>query len=248
MYLKPISVFTAGCSPALAHARAVLSPYLTVEAVAATHLLLPVPSFEPGGNVKGGIPLEDILSRCSPNVTVIGGNLNHPGLEEYRTIDLLKDSFYVAENAAITAHCALGLILTGLPVTLPEQKVLVIGYGRIGKCMVRLLKDLGAAVTVAARKETDRAMAEALGFQSTAPGRWEPEKYRVIVNTVPATVLDAPECAPNALLLDLASVRGITGEGVNWARGLPGVCAPESSGALIAKTVLRLILGKESTI
>lgn len=198
--------------------------------------------------MKGGIVLEDTLSMCRTDVTIIGGNLNHPALAGYRTVDLLKDPFYVAENAAVTAHCALGLILTSLPVILPGQEVLVIGYGRIGKCIARLSKDLGAAVTVAARKDTDRTMAEAMGFEAVVPGCWQPEKYRVIVNTVPAPVLEASVCSENALLLDLASVRGIIGNRVNWARGLPGVCVPETSGKLIAKTILRLILGKESTI
>ena len=206
-----------------------------------THLLLPVPSFDPGGTVKGGIPLDDILSQLHRDVTVIGGNLDHPALEGYKTIDLLQDPFYLARNAAITAHCALGLILTGLPVTLPEQEVLIIGYGRIGKCMADLLRNIGARVTVAARKETDRAMAESLGHRSITPNEWTPDQYRIIVNTVPAPVLDAAQCNSNALLLDLASSRGIIGERVNWARGLPGICTPETSGHLIAETVLRLI-------
>ena len=246
--MKPISIFTAGCSPALGWAAGYLAPHLTAESSSATHLLLPVPSFEPDGNVKGGTPPEDILAMLPEDVTVLGGNLNHPALAGHKTIDLLQDPFYVTENAAITAHCALGLILTGLPVILPGQEVLVIGFGRIGKCMAKLMQDLDAAVTVAARKETDRALAEALGFCSITPGKWATEQYRVIVNTVPAPVLDAGQCAPDALLLDLASVRGITGDRVNWARGLPGICAPETSGKLIAKTVLRLIFGKESTI
>lgn len=243
-----ISIVTAGCSPALSYARADLHPYLANDPAAATHLLLPVPSFEPGGTVKGGMIPEDILSVCKPDVTVIGGNLNHPALAGYQTVDLLKDPFYVAENAAVTAHCALGLILTSISVFLPGQEVLIIGYGRIGKCIASLLKNLGAAVTIAARKDTDRAMAAALRFEAIAPGCWQPKKYRVVVNTVPVPVLDESDCSENALLLDLASVRGITGDRVNWARGLPGVCVPETSGKLIAKTVLRLILGKESTI
>ena len=245
MYLKPISIYITGRSPALAHARQALAPYLTNDPAAATHLLLPVPSFEPGGNIKGGMALEDVLPLCRPDVAVIGGNLKHPALEGYTTVDLLKDPFYVTENAAITAHCALGLILTSLPVTLSGQEVLVIGYGRIGKCTAKLLKDLGAAVTVSARKDADRAMAEAMGFRSIAPRGWNLNTYRVIVNTAPAPLLDAADCASNALLLDLASVRGITGDRVNWARGLPSVCVPETSGELIAKTVLRIIQGKE---
>ena len=248
MYLKPISIFTAGCSPALAHARASLSPYLTASLPSATHLLLPVPSFGPDGMIQGGILPEELLAASDPNVTVIGGKLSHPALDGHETIDLLEDPFYAAENAALTAHCTLGLIITSLPVTLPGQKALIIGYGRIGKHLAVLLDRLGADITVAARKEADRASAESFGFGSAAPGTWEPEQYRVVINTVPAPVLDASHCARNALLIDLASLRGITGDSVTWARGLPGVCAPESSGRLIAKTALRLILGKEAVV
>ena len=246
MNLKPISIFIAGCSPALSHARSRLGPHVTGNPQLATHLLLPVPSFEPDGNVKGGTPLEDILTTLPEDVTVLGGNLNHPALAGYKTLDLLRDPFYVTKNAAVTAHCALGLILTGLPVTLEGADALVIGYGRIGKCLAGLLQALGAAVTVAARKEADRALAEAMGFDSALPGVWAPEQYRVIINTVPAPVLGSGACAADALLLDLASVRGITGDRVRWARGLPGICVPETSGALIAKTALRLIYGKEN--
>ena len=91
-------------------------------------------------------------------------------------------------------------------------------------------------------------MAVALGYESTVPGCWSPGKYRIVINTVPAPVLRSADCHPNALLLDLASTRGITGDGVNWALRLPGVCAPETTGRLIARTVLRLISEKEATI
>ena len=47
-------------------------------------------------------------------------------------------------------------------------------------------------------------------------------------------------------ITDLASVKGIAGDNVIWARGLPGKDAPEESGTLIAKTVLRYALGKEN--
>ena len=192
--------------------------------------------------------MEDLLSKLPREITIIGGNLNHPALDGFNTLDLLRDPFYVSRNAAITAHCALGLILSELPVTLPNQKVLILGFGRIGKCLAHLLGNVGANITVAARKETDRAMAEALGFESVVPGQWNLASYRVIINTVPAAMLDGEDCDPNTLLLDLASLRGIKGDRVNWARGLPGKCVPETSGKLIAATVRRLIFGKESTI
>jgi dipicolinate synthase subunit A len=207
-----------------------------------THLLLPVPSFE-NGQVKGGWKLESILSALPGDITVIGGKLDHPALARYQRLDLLQDPIYLAENADITAHCAVKLALSKLPVTLKGQSVLVIGWGRIGKCLARLLRSMGAEVAVQTRKETDRAILSALGY---AP-RQAIDKYRIIFNTAPVMMISEKEsalCRSDCLKIDLASEIGIAGEDVLWARGLPGKDAPESSGWLIARTVERLLTGK----
>lgn len=207
-----------------------------------THLLLPVPSFE-NGQVKGGWKLESILSALPGDITVIGGKLDHPALARYQYLDLLQDPIYLAENADITAHCAVKLALSKLPVTLKGQSALVIGWGRIGKCLARLLRSMGAEVAVQTRKETDRAILSALGY---AP-RQAIDKYRIIFNTAPAMMISEKEsalCRSDCLKIDLASEIGIAGEDVLWARGLPGKDAPETSGWLIARTVERLLTGK----
>lgn len=207
-----------------------------------THLLLPVPSFEADGSIRGGGDLMEILSQLPKTVTVIGGNLNRPELGEYEVLDLLKDPWYLARNAGITAHCTLELALAKLPVTLDKCPVLIIGWGRIGKCLSKLLHAMGACVTVAARKESRRVMIDALGYKSCSIAEIHPEKYRLIINTVPAMVL--PEAPGTALKMDLASVPGIGGRDVLWARGLPGLLAPESSGALIAQVITQWIKEK----
>lgn len=212
-----------------------------------THLLLPVPSFDPSGSIRGGGSLPEVLAQLPETVTIVGGNLNHPALEGHPTIDLLQDPYYLASNAAITAHCALKLLLQRLPVCLENASVLVIGWGRIGKCLAALLRSLGARVTVSARKCNDRAMLEALGYDTdlVPPA---PEEYRAIFNTAPEQILscDQAQAFPESCIkIDLASVQGIAGEDVLIARGLPGKDAPESSGKLIASTITRLIYNKE---
>ena len=182
-----------------------------------THWLLPVPTRE-------AVSVPD-------RVTAIGGNI--PG------IDLLKDPFYLAENAAITARCALGLIgkpLHGLP-------VLVLGWGRIGKCLGKFLSEAGADVTVAARREDDIALVRALGYEGVFIRDVPPllGRFGAVINTVPATVLDASGCEKDCVLLELASRPGMSGENIIDGRGLPGRFAPEESGRLIARTVLRLL-------
>ena len=241
--------YSRGHTDALVHAIRLLhdagAEFLPCPDRHATHLLLPVPSFDPDGRIKGGGSLEALLWQISDDVVIIGGMLDRPELAKYKTIDLLKDPAYVSENAAITAYCALRLAMEQLPVILKGCPVLVIGWGRICKCLARLLRQLDADVTVAARKETDRAMLQALGYSAADTAELDPQPYRLIFNTAPELVL--PRCPGNSVKIDLASKPGIVGSDVIWARGLPGKDAPESSGALIARTVLHY-LNKENAV
>lgn len=207
-----------------------------------THLLLDVPSFGNDGMLRSGGDIRRILEMLPRYITVIGGGLEHPALEDYKCMDLLTDEAYLASNAAITAECALQVAAPLMGSAFSDSSVLVIGWGRIGKCLAQLLRAIGAEVTVAARKPADRAMLQALGYQAADPASLN-ESYRLIFNTAPAPVLNQVQLSrfPNCIKIDLASRKGLEGEDVLWARGLPGIHVPESSGRLIAKTVTRII-------
>lgn len=214
-----------------------------------THLLLDVPSFDARGILRGGGSLSGVLERLPAQTTVIGGKLTHPALAEYPVIDLLLDPEYLAKNAAITAFCALRIASSLLPAVPPDTPALVIGWGRIGKCLTEYLSALGCPVTIAARNPADRAMVGALGHKAVDIPQIPsvlPET-RLLFNTVPAPILNAGELDRHkeCVKIDLASSPGLTGSDVLYARGLPGQYAPESSGRLIAETVLRHL--KEGT-
>lgn len=211
-----------------------------------THLILPVPSFDGEGNLKGGGELSLLLQQLPPHVTIVGGMIPKDRFPGHPVMDLLQDEQYLADNAALSAYCALRLAMMELPVALRGCKVLILGWGRIAKCLSALLWGLEADVTIAARKEPDRAMAHALGYHAldTAQLGENLNNFRVIFNTAPAPVLRAEQlehCAQNCLKIDLASIRGMEGKHIIWARGLPGKDTPESSGRLIAKTIVRLL-------
>ena len=245
--MDTVTVCTAGNSAALAYARQRFKNagcrLSELPGAEVTHLLLPVPSFEPDGSIKGGGDLSDLLSRLNKNVVILGGSLDRPELKEYACVDFLKDPTYIAQNAKITAHCALRLAMNNLPVTLDNQKALVIGWGRIGKCLAQLLKSIGAQVTVAARKENDRAMLKALGYGAMDTCNLDTTPYRLIFNTVPQMI--CPDCQGKGMKIDLASMLGLGGNDVLWARGLPSKDAPESSGQLIFQTAYHFIYEKE---
>lgn len=236
---------TAACRYAALHMEQRKIPAVDHPTPEVTHLLLDVPSFRPDGKLRSGEAVERILERLPLNVTVVGGNLDHPALAEHRTADLLKDPHYLAVNAAITADCALQVAAPLMTTTFQDSPALVIGWGRIGKCLAQLLKGLGNTVTVATRKGADRAMLRALGYDAVDPASLTPvlSRFRLIFNTAPEPVLSDKQTAlcKNCVKIDLASKPGIAGDDVVWARGLPGIHTPESSGKLIAETFLRLL-------
>ena len=207
-----------------------------------SHVLLPVPSFSSSDEY-----LAHILGALPDDVIISGGNLTSPLLEGYATVDFLQDPYYLAQNAAITASCALQIAESERGMSLDGCAALVVGWGRIGKCLCRLLEKEGANITVAARKDSDRAMVTALGCRSISieAAAAESDRYDVIMNTAPALVLPNIKQKEGAVTLELASKPGMSGKNILNCRGLPGKMAPEVSGRLIAETFVRLSLGKE---
>lgn len=190
----------------------------------------------------------DMLSDCTMDQTVIGGNLDFLN-ETVERLDLLKDPYYLAANAAITAESALALVLKELRCEISQANILILGWGRIGKCLTHQLHHLNANVTVYARRDADRAMLRALGYRYITRedlGR-SLSRFHCIINTVPAPVLTEAEgrtIRPDCFKLELASGVWLPGDDVLVAHGLPGKYKPEAAGALIARTVLYHLGGK----
>ena len=146
------------------------------------------------------------------------------------------------------------LAMEELPVTLHGARVLVLGFGRVGKLTAHRLSALGAKVSVAARKWSDLAWAEAYGY---APEHLEGLDeclcaYDLVVNTVPARVLDAArlvQLEPGCLVIDLASRPGgvdmeaaaALGVRVIWALSLPGKVAPVTAGKILRDTICHIL-------
>ena len=213
------------------------------------YLLLDAPAFGPNGQLRGGGPVENLLSQLPEDILVCGGNLSHPALDGYDTVDFLKDEDYLCDNAYITAECALDVAFPYLKRTVRHCPILIIGWGRIGKCLGQLFKRMGADVTIAARNPAYRAMIHALGFHAVSLEQL-PESlghFRLLYNTVPHPVLspkDLLQCREDCVKIELASKDGMDGDDIIIARGLPGIHMPESSGKLIADTFLRLCYGR----
>ena len=209
------------------------------------------------------VPLTELWAALWPGQPVIGGGFSGQSAaealrEKLALADVLRRPDFVTGNAALTAEAALGLLMEESERSLAGARVLVLGFGRIGKLLARKLSCLGARVTVLARKDSDRALARALGYGSLAPQALEGAigGFESIVNTVPARVLgDAALCcvSQEAVLLELASAPGgfdrtlaqNIGLHTLYAPGLPGRRLPYAAAELLLKTVYEIIREQE---
>lgn len=173
---------------------------------------------------------------------------------------MIADPFFAARsnravrrpiaNAVPTAEGAIQIAMEELATTIFGLKVLVVGYGRISKVLSRLLRSMGARVTVSARKFSDLAWIEADGFTPAHTNDLGEamEGSQLIINTVPAAVLNEElltKVQKGCLLIDLASKPGgidfstasRLGLKAIWALSLPGKVAPITAGKIIFDTM-----------
>ena len=140
------------------------------------------------------------------------------------------------------------------PITIHNSKCVVTGYGRIARILARMLKSLGADVTVAARRIEVRAEVDADGFYAVDINGLKSvcRECDLIFNTVPALLFDEDVLSvidEKTVLIDLASKPGgvdfdkAKKERLNviWALSLPGKVAPVTSGEIIFETVMNIL-------
>lgn len=171
-----------------------------------------------------------------------------------RVVELASVDEIAVANSVPTAEGAVRLAMERLPVTIHGSKALVLGFGRCGTTLARLLDAMGADVGVVARRAADRARIAAMGL---TPWPWSKlaeavADRHVIFNTVPAVVLTAAVLAAtreDVLIVDIASPPGGTnfeaarrlGRTAMMARGLPGKTAPVTAGRILAAYLPALI-------
>lgn len=177
----------------------------------------------------------------------------YPQLAQAALFDYAAREDFAVRNALPTAEGALELALREFEGTVYGSRSLVVGFGRIGRLLAKQLSSLGSKVTVSARRASDFAWIETLGY-TAADTRLlrEVRGYDLVFNTAPALIFDEAllrRTDKNTLLIDLASLPG----GVDFesahalgldafrALSLPGKCAPKAAGEIIKTTVISII-------
>ena len=205
-------------------------------------LILPLPA-SIGKNLLNApfageeIKLSDISENALPNALVLGGKLSESIYDLFKfqkCIDYSEREELMIKNAVPTAEGAIELAISETPTTIAGSRCLVIGYGRIGKVLSKLLHDMNAYVTVSARKHSDLARISVNGCNAVHNKDIidSISEYDIIFNTAPALILDEKALErinPDSTVIDLASKPGGVDFGkakdlglkVIWALSIP---------------------------
>ncbi len=166
-------------------------------------------------------------------------------------IDITQEESFAILNAIPTAEGAIQRAMEMTDITIHRSKVLVMGYGRIGKSLSRMLRGIGAKVTVEARKEEDLSWILENGYKPVHLKDLEtvlPDQD-IIFNTIPHLILDKEKLTKinkRTVIIDVSSYPGGVdfdaakelGIKTSLDLGLPGIVAPRTSAEIIYKIMM----------
>jgi dipicolinate synthase subunit A len=206
----------------------------------------------PFSNIK--LSIEDFIA-CLGGKTLIAGNITEPvrnelDAKEIAYIDLLKREEFSVLNTISTAEGTIQIAMEETQRTVHGRNVLIMGFGRIGKVLAKMLTGIGAKVYCEARKNEDIAWIKAYGYEPIHLNDLNKHlgKFDIIINTIPFQILDNERLdllKKDIVIIDLASNPGGVdrkaakekGLKLIWALSLPGKVAPVTSAEFIKETL-----------
>jgi len=215
--------------------------------------ILPIPVTRDGIRISNSdVHLIDFLEKIPDNSLIFCGQKNlipKNLIDDKKIYDYSEDETFLLKNAYLTSCGAVKILLQNSKNPFNELKILISGFGRIGKNLTKLLTGLGTEVYVIGHSEKDSFWINQFGASEfNFSNRIS---FDFIVNTVPDIVFDEKnlskiECKSG--FIELASKPGVNPKiceylGINHihALGIPGKYYPESSAKIIKESILSII-------
>lgn len=161
---------------------------------------------------------------------------------------MMCDERFQAANAALTAEGALAIMIDHSMLSLADMRVLVIGFGRTGAALAKLLTKLDVNFDVATLASARPAAAFARNAVPT--NNLDLSFYDIVVNTVPEKIISeevALTMQAHTVYIDLASKPALDldalknlGMDADIYPALPAKCSPQSAAKVMKDYVLEV--------
>lgn len=214
--------------------------------------LLPIPTSRDNRYITAShITVDGLCREIYPTDYLVGYDLpptlcdfaDREGIFYY---DAARDEDFLLANAVLTARGTVGYILTELDRDIADMTFGIVGYGRIGGALLRLLLFFGAPTTVFTGRESLAIELCRSGISSRLVGEGcNAEGIDILINTAPSRQLREEDIPDETKIIDLAS--GNIFEPSDRLVRLPSVPEryyPVTAGRLYAEAILRGLWGE----
>ncbi|MDF9407302.1 MAG: Dipicolinate synthase subunit A [Pelotomaculum sp. PtaB.Bin013] len=171
-----------------------------------------------------------------------------------RLVELMNLDEVAILNSIPSSEGVVQMAMEMLPITIHGSSAFVIGFGRTGRTLARLLSAMGAQTGVVARKNADLARIVEMNLRPVPFAEMKSclGEADMIFNTVPAPVLTEDiltGITSGTVIIDLATAPGGTdfhaaerlGIKAVLAPSLPGRVAPKTAGRILAEAITRYL-------
>lgn len=205
---------------------------------------------------RNSVDLEDFVAALKGKYLIAGniGIKDELDSNKIQFTDLLKREEFSVLNTIATAEGTIQIAMEETQRTVHGTNVLVMGFGRIGKVLAKMLDGIGAKVYCEARKNEDISWIKAYGYNPIHLNDLDENlgKFDIIINTIPFQLLAGERLdliKKEAIIIDLASNPGGVerkaarekGLKVIWALSLPAKVAPLTSAEFIKETLYHVL-------
>jgi len=228
-------------------------------------MILPIPGVDNHGLVKSISKSklyfnEEVAKNLQPHTLVLVGMrssylLDLRNVYDFSLIEIAELNDFAILNSIPSVEGAIAKAMELTLITIHNSKSMVIGFGRVGITLARMLKGLGADIYVTDRSSEQLARALEMNCHLVELKDIDERlsEMDIIFNTVPALVLPEERLKllnSDCVIIDLASAPG----GLDYAAaeelgittylapGLPGMVAPVTAGNILGSLYPRLIL------
>ncbi|MCL2312451.1 MAG: hypothetical protein FWC41_08205 [Firmicutes bacterium] len=222
------------------------------------NIILPIPVSRDGTNITGTeININQSLFKGK---NIFCGHQEEVESEFWNSLDILdysKSEEFISANAELTAHGTLKILAEMITKPFNELKILMTGFGRIGKIFTKLLQGLGSKISVLNYKQEDTIWSKIFGVKF-----FDMEEiidsnidFDFIINTAPSMIFSKKvlknlykKSFKKTHFIDLASKPGIDEKAckeidfkIDVILGIPGKFFPEKSAEIIKKSIYEIM-------